>query len=131
MHSRLCDWLYLVSAIRLDWVSTHDAISLARNMFMHYHALHVVFFFLVPYHMLWFFVFLLSLFLSLSYLVSLSWHLRNPFLLNTRFIMVPPPLLLLLLILLSSVMRKHEMSYLKTFLTGWFIWNARSFYLTF
>ena len=32
-----------MSAIRLDWVSTHDAVSLARNMFMHYHALLVVF----------------------------------------------------------------------------------------
>ena len=29
--------------IRLDWVSTHDAISLARNMFIYYHALHIVF----------------------------------------------------------------------------------------
>ena len=32
-----------MSDIRLDWVSTYDAISLARNMFMYYHALHVVF----------------------------------------------------------------------------------------
>ena len=32
-----------MSDIRLDWVSTYDAISLAHNMFMYYHALHVVF----------------------------------------------------------------------------------------
>ena len=69
--------------------------------------------------------------LPLSRLVSLSWHIRNFFLLKTRFIVVPLLLLLLLLILFDSVMRRHEMTYLRTFLTRQFIQNDKSFYLTF
>ena len=68
----------------------------------------------------------LSLSLSLSRLVSLSWHLKNLFHLKTRFIVV----LLLSMILFSSMMRRHEMSSLRTSLTGWFIWNVGSFCLT-
>ena len=71
----------------------------------------------------------LSLSLSLSCLVFFSWNLRNLSLLRTRYVVIPfPPSLL---ILFSSVMKRHEMNYLRTFLIGWFIWNARSFCLTF
>ena len=86
----------------------------------------IFFFFPVPYLWLWFCVFLLCL--CLSWLVSLSWNLRNLFHLKTRFVVVL--LLLFLLIQFVSVMRRHEMTSLRTFLTRWFIWNARSFCLT-
>ena len=55
-----------MSVVSLDWVSTHDAISLARNMFMHYHALHA--FFLLSYALPFAMIFCLS---SLSLLFSL------------------------------------------------------------
>ena len=90
------------------------------------HCTCIFFFFPMPYLWLWFCVFLLCL--CLSWLVSLSWNLRNLFHLKTWFIVVL--LLLFLLIQFGSVMRRHEMTSLRTFLTGWFIWNARSFCLT-
>ena len=100
---------------------------------MYYHALHVIFFFfLVPYVSI---VTLslssslsLSLSLSLSRLVSLSWHLKNLFLLKTRFVVV---LLLFLfpLILFSFMMKRHVVTSLRTSLTRRFIRNARSFCL--
>ena len=129
MYFRLCDRLYLVSAVRLDWVFTHDTISLTRNMFMHSHALHIVFLLSYALSLVVFSILILSL--SLSHLVFLSWHLRNLFLLKTRYVVVPLPLLLHLVILFGFVMRRHEMTSLRTFLTGLFIWNIRSFCLTF
>ena len=111
----------------MDWVSTYDAISLARNMFMHYHALHVVFLLSYALSSAMFSVFLLSL----SSLVSLSWHLRNLFLLKTRYVVVPLPFLLHLLIQFGSMMRRHKLTSLITFLTERFIRNAKSFCLTF
>ena len=89
---------------------------------MHYHTLHVFFSFLpVPY----------VLMCSLSLFVSLSLSclvLRNLSLLRTRYVLVPlPPSLL---ILFYSMMKRHEMTSLRTFLTKQFIRNARSFYLT-
>ena len=90
------------------------------------HCTCIFFFFPMPYLWLWFCVFLLCLYLS--WLVSLSWNLRNLFHLKTRFVVVL--LLLFLLIQFGSVMRRHEMTSLRTFLTRWFIWNARSFCLT-
>ena len=90
------------------------------------HCTCIFFFFPVPYLWLWFCIFLLCL--CLSWLVSLSWNLRNLFHLKTRFVVVL--LLLFLLIQFGSVMRRHEMTSLRTFLTRWFIWNARSFCLT-
>ena len=90
------------------------------------HCTCIFFFFPMPYLWLWFCVFLLCL--CLSWLVSLSWNLRNLFHLKTRFVVVL--LLLFLLIQFGSVMRRHEMTSLRTFLTRWFIWNARSFCLT-
>ena len=69
MYFRLCDRLYLVSAVRLDWVSTHDTISLTRNMFMHSHALHIVFLLYYALSLVVFSILILSLSLSFSLLV--------------------------------------------------------------
>ena len=96
---------------------------------MHSHALHIVFLLSYALSLVVFSILILSL--SLSHLVFLSWHLRNLFLLKTRYIVVPLPLLLHLVILFGFVMRRHEMTSLRTFLTGLFIWNIRSFCLTF
>ena len=65
--------------------------------------------------------------LCLSCLVSSSWHLKSLFLQKTRFVMVLH-LLLFLLILFGSMMKRHKMTSLRTFLIGQFIWNAMSFY---
>ena len=101
-----------------------------RNMFMHFHALHVLFhFFLAPCLLLWL-CFSLSLSLSLSHLVSSSRHPKSLFLLKTRFVMVLP-FLLFPLILFGSVMRRHIITSLITFLNGRFIRNARLFCLIF
>ena len=74
MHYRLCAWLKNCECCNLDWVLTHDAISFARNMFMHSHAL-FFFFFSIPRHLFYYISFLL-----LSLVVSLIWHLRSLFL---------------------------------------------------
>ena len=88
-----------------------------RHMFMHFHALHV--FFLLSCALNIFVVFLF-----------LSWHPKSLFLLKTQFIMVLL-ILLFLLILSSFVMRRHEMTFIRTFLIGQFIQKARSFCLIF
>ena len=68
------------------------------------------------------------LFFFLSHLISLSWHLKILFLLKTRFVVVPLHLLFPL-ILFGSMIRRHVMTALRTFMTGRFIRNARSFCL--
>ena len=90
--------------------------SLERSMFMHYHALHVSFL-SFPIHS--FFYDSLSL--------SLSWHLKSLFCLKTRFVMVLFLPFLFPLILFSFMIRRHEMTSLRTSLTGKFIQNAKSF----
>ena len=90
--------------------------SLERSMFMHYHALHVSFL-SVPIHS--FFYDSLSL--------SLSWHPKSLFCLKTRFVMVLFLPFLFPLILFSFMIRRHEMTSLRTSLTGKFIQNAKSF----
>ena len=101
--------------------------SLARNIFMHYHALHV-YFFLLSYALPLAVILCLSS-LSLSLLISLlvmepkkSVPSKNPICRGSSSSFP--------LIQFGSVMRRHEMTSLRTFLTGWFIWNARSFCLT-
>ena len=100
---------------------------------MHYHSLHIVLF-LLSYASCSCCVLYFSLSLSLSHLASSSWYLESLFLRRTRYdIVVPLPLLLLpsLLIMFGFVMRRQEMTSLRTFLTEQFIQNARSFCLTF
>ena len=111
----------------MDWISTHDAISLARNMFMHYHALLVVFIIscVLSSTMI---LCLSSLSLSFSLLVMAlkkSIPSKNPILRGSSSSSSTPS---------NSIQfrdEKHVMTSLKTFLTERFIWNARSFYLTF
>ena len=119
----LCACLNNVSAIRLDWVSTHDAFYLCTT---HVHALHV----LIP-SFLHLNVFVVFLFFSLSLLFGLLIMVsKSSSLPKTRFVMVLL-LLLFLLTLFSFVMRRHELTSRRTFLTRQFIQNAKSFYLTF
>ena len=115
-----------MSVVRLDWVFAQGAISLARNMFMHYHALHAFFFFfLVPY------VPALSLSLSFSLLLvtpkksipSKNLIRRCGFSSSSSTPFLP-----------DSVQfrdEKAEDDFLRTFLTRQFIRNIRLFCLTF
>ena len=100
----------------MDWVFAHDA----------FYCLHI--FFLLSCALKFLLCFCSSL--CLSYLVSSSWHPKSLSLLKTRFVVVLH-LLLFLLTLFGSVMRRHVLTSLRTFLTGQFIWNAMSFYLIF
>ena len=82
----------------------------ARHMFMHCMFIFPSFLCLKVFVLFLFF----SLSLSLSLSLCTSWHPKRLFLLKTRF-----------------MMRWHTMTFLRTFLIGQFIQNARSFYLIF
>ena len=116
-----------MSVVRLDWVFAHDAIY-----FLHVTCscifVHCMFFFLLSCAL----KFLLCLCSSfcLSRLVISSWHPKSMFLLKTQFIVVLY-LHLFLLIPFGSMMRRHKMTSLRTFLIGQFIRNARLFCLIF
>ena len=123
MHSRIVCLLYLVSVVRMDWVFALDAIY-CLHITCSCIFMHCMFFFLLSRALKFLLCFCYSL--CLSRLVSSSWHPKSLFLLKSRFVVV----LLLRLVLLSlfgSVMRRHEMTSLRTFLTRRFIRNARSF----
>ena len=127
MHSRLCACYILW--VLLGWIG-----FLSMMLFIvctsHVHAFSCIshfFSFLVPCLLLW----LCFSLLYLSRLVFFSWHLKSLFHLKTQFVVVLL-LLLLLLFLLSlfdSMIRRHEMTSLRTFLTRRFIQNAKSFCL--
>ena len=67
---------------------------------------------------------------SMLILTMCSWYPKSSSPPKTRFVMVLL-LLLFLLTLFGSVMRRHELTSRRTFLTGQFIQNPKSFYLTF
>ena len=90
--------------------------------------MHCMFFFLLSCALKFLLCFCSSL--CLSRLVSSSWHPKSMFLLKTQFIVVLH-LHLFLLIPFGFVVRRHEMTSLRTFLIRRFIRNPRSFYLIF
>ena len=112
----------------LDWVFAHDAISFTRNMFMHYYALlFVLFFYPVPYLLLCFSVsFLLSWFSFLLMAPKKSVPCKNPIRCHGSFSSSH-----LFLTLWGFMLRRPEMTSLRTSLAGQFIQNARSFCLIF
>ena len=101
----------------------------AHLMFMHCHALLILFLFLEPFFLSTVFsVFLFSLDFGL-------WHPKSLFRPRTQLLVIVLLLLLLLLSLFliksSSVMRIPKRIPLRTFMTRQFIRNAKSFCLTF
>ena len=98
----------------------------ARPMFMHCHTLLFLFLFLEP-----FFFLLCFLFSFLLPLVSWLWHLKSLFPPRTQLDVMVLFLFPLFLILWGFVMKRPEMTSLRTSLTGWFIRNAKSLSLTF
>ena len=121
----LCTWLNNVSV--LGWIGFLPMMlfMFARYMFMHFHALHI----LIP-SFLHLNVSVVLLFFSLSLSFNLlvmapkkSVPSKNPIHHGSSFSFP--------LTLSSSVMTRHVLSSRRTFLTRWFIRNARSFCLTF
>ena len=120
MHSRIV-WLFInCECCSLDWVLP------MMLLFLHVTcSCIVIFFFIFVEHR--FLLYLLFAF-SLSFRL---WHLRNPFLRRTWYLVVVLYLLLLFLLEIGSVIRNPKKILRRTFVTKRFFWNSKSFYLIF
>ena len=119
----LCDWLYIVSAV--VWVGFLPMMQFyfARYMLMHSHAL---FFSSLSFMCIVSIVFFFCSFLSFWLL-----HPRNPLPWRTQYLVMVLHLLLFILLEIGSVIRNPKRILMRNFVTGRFIWNAKSFCLTF